>query len=223
MAAACLCPSPLFPRSPPQRRTAPASCQGGSCLGCICLSLSGSSFPQNPAGLACFRLVLREAPAGRGCPFSLPSLSRLPCVFYSSLIAVEMGWVIIRKLRWSRDFVSSVYPWCLERRSAPVRARGGSKATTCTDPGVWEAQAGAGQLPPEDDTVRFQGDSRPYPEPREAPAPSLRSGSGTAGLAAPPPPRLVGALLLTDVGRPPVCGSVWTLAHRAAAGFEVVH
>ena len=40
--------------------------------GWICLSLSGSSFPQNPAGLACFRLVLREAPAGRGCPFSLP-------------------------------------------------------------------------------------------------------------------------------------------------------
>ena len=75
---------------------------------------------------------------------------------------------------------------------------------------------GAGQLLPEDNTARFRGDSCPYPEPREAPASSLRSGSGTAGLAARPPPRLVGALLLMGVGRPSVCGSVWTLAQGSS-------
>ncbi|KAJ8791528.1 hypothetical protein J1605_020624 [Eschrichtius robustus] len=75
---------------------------------------------------------------------------------------------------------------------------------------------GAGQLLPEDNTARFRGGSRPYPEPREAPASSLRGGSGQRAWLPCPPPRLVGALFLTGVGRPPVCGSVWTLAQGSS-------
>lgn len=148
MAAACLCPSPLFPRSSAAQHLRAAKVGpvwGVSASPC----LDRPSRRILPGWLVSVSFSEKLQPEG-GARFPSRHCHVCPVYFLHLSLLSEMRWVIIRKLRWSRDFVSSVYPWCLERKSAPVRARGGSKATTCTDPGVWEAQAGAGQLPPED-------------------------------------------------------------------------